>query len=557
MFKGHPKGLFVLFFSNMGERFGYYTILAILMLYIQANYGLSAEEAGVIYSVYLFGIYFIPLLGGILADKMGYGKVVTLGIILMFLGYGLLAIPGTTLPIVVTFLMIVAVGTGFFKGNLVVLLGNLYEDERYKSVHSAAFSIFYMGINIGAFYAPHAATGIRNWILGLSDFTYDKAIPGLAHKYLDGTLENTGALVQAAKEQLGNIAMTPEVLTNFCNDYITAIGQAYNGAFAIASASVIISLIIFKVFQKHYKFADKTQKQKIASGEKDSLTPEQTRSRLIALGLVFLVVIFFWLAFHQNGYTFTFFARDYTVSEVSRGGYAFFDLLFIHGLAGFIMGLIFLFNKKNSNALRIGGAIITVIGGALAYFRYVGFPETGNEISPELFQHFNPFFIVFLTPVIVAFFAWLNKRNKEPNAPAKIGIGMALTGGAYLILVFASLGLPAPFELNGGVSPDQVSPYPLIGLYFSITIAELFLSPMGLAFVAKVSPPKYKGMMQGGWLAATAVGNLLSGYPAGFLWERLELWQTFLVLGGLAFMASFIIAAVYKRLKKATEDSGA
>ncbi len=552
MFKGHPKGLYVLFFSNMGERFGYYTMIAILMLYVQAKFGLDNESAGNIWSLFLFGVYFMPLFGGMLADKYGYGKIIVFGIIFMFIGYALMAVPGTGLLFIYISLAVIAVGTGFFKGNLVVLLGNLYESKGYKKLHSAAFSIFYMGINIGAFYAPHAATGIRDFLMKKSGFIYNENIPHLAHQFLDGTITSThqSALQTFAQGQTNYDFTT---LGKFSHDYITAIGQSYNAGFAIAAASIIVSLLIFLGFKKYYKKADYIQKDKIATGEAVELTPKQTKDRIIALSLIFFVVIFFWMAFHQNGYTLTFFARDYTVSSVGKYTYMLFDLLTLHGFFAIILGLVFLFGKNYKQKTKLIGAAVLLLGIFIVYWRLIGFSNS-NSISAELFQHFNPYFIILFTFVIVSFFSWLNKRGKEPSSPAKIGIGMAIAGAAYLIMVIASFNLQSPLELKQSVSPVRLSPYPLIGTYFGLTIAELFLSPMGLAFVAKVAPPKYKGLMQGGWLAATAIGTLLSGRPIGYLYDRLELWQTFLVLSVLCILAALFIVLVYKKLMRAVNS---
>ena len=183
MLKNHPKGLLVAFFANMGERFGYYTMLAIFLLYLQSKFGWSTSEAGRIYGIFLFGVYFLPLLGGYISDNiLGYGKTIVIGIIVMFIGYGLLAVPGNGVFFMYVALGVIALGTGLFKGNLQALVGNMYDESKYSHLRDSAFNLFYMGINIGAFFAPSAAGGMRNWILGRAGFTYDSAIPSLAHK---------------------------------------------------------------------------------------------------------------------------------------------------------------------------------------------------------------------------------------------------------------------------------------------------------------------------------------------------------------------------------------
>jgi len=550
MLKDHPKGLYVAFFANMGERFGYYTMLSIFVLYLQAKFGYTTAEAGAIYGGFLFGIYFLPLVGGLLADHvLGYGKTIVLGIIIMFVGYVMMAIPGTKLWMIIASLAVISLGTGLFKGNLQALVGNLYDDPKYDKNRDNAFNIFYMGINIGAFFAPSAAGLMSNYMLKKQGLTYDPRIPALAHKYLEGTLKDTTELMSLMKAQVGD-RMTD--LAQFSKFYIESISASYNAAFAIAAVSVIVSLLIFVGFRKYYKHADLTEKQKAASSEhKDQLvelSPEQTKDRLVALGLVFFVVIFFWMSFHQNGFTMTVFARDYTVHSVGKWHYIWFDLKALLPFLAALIGLILLI-KKGSSLEKGIGAFMLVAGAGTTYAVVNTFADT-MPITPQIFQHFNPIFIVFLTPVIVGMFSWLRSKNMEPSAPKKIGIGMIITAIGFSILVVASIGLQSPAELNGEVSKTLVSPYWLISTYFTLTIAELFLSPMGISFVSKVSPPKYKGLMQGGWLAATAVGNLLAGL-IGPLWDKWELWQFFGLLVAMCLLSATFIFAVMKKLERA------
>ncbi len=555
MFKGHPKGLYVAFFANMGERFGYYTMLAIFVLYLQSKFGWSATEAGHVYGGFLFGIYFLPLLGGYIADNvLGYGKTIIIGTIIMFLGYALLAVPGTGEYFIYTALGVISLGTGLFKGNLQALVGNLYDEAKYSKLRDSAFNIFYMGINIGAFFAPSAARVMRKIVLNVQGLEYDKAIPNLAHKYLQGTLENTTGLETFAKAQMGSSFSN---LTNFSHHYIDAIGKAYNSGFAVAAVSMILSLAIFIGFRKYYKHADITHKEQKALNKKNmvELTHKQTKDRLMALGLVFLVVVFFWMAFHQNGFTLTIFARDYTVGAVSRGPAILFNLSTFLPILTAILGFILLIGKGNSGKIKLIGAAIGIGSAIVAYFTVNGLMPAGNEISPEIFQQFNPIFIVFLTPVIVGYFAWLRKRNREPSSPKKIGIGMILTAIGFTIMVLASKGLMSPHDLalKGGVSDTLRSPFWLIGTYFTLTIAELFLSPIGISFVSKVAPPQFKGLAQGGWLGATAIGNLLAGLIGPF-WDKWELWQFFVLLVGLTILSAIFIFSILKLLERAVNS---
>ncbi len=555
MFKNHPKGLVVAFFANMGERFGYYTMLAIFVLYIQAKFGFTTAEAGSVYGTFLFGIYFLPLLGGYIADNLlGYGKTITIGTVVMFVGYGLLALPGMEIMIVYVALAVISLGTGLFKGNLQALVGNMYDDPRYSANRDNAFNIFYMGINIGAFFAPTAAEAIGNWVLGKQGFTYDSSIPHMAHQFLNGKLENVDQLTQVAQAQMGSNFTD---LSSFSTAYIKTLSASYNAGFAVAAASMVVSFLIFIGFRKYYKHADLTEKQKSKSIEhKDKivvLSAQQIRERLVALGLVFFVVIFFWMAFHQNGFTMTIFARDYTqLGNVSPGTYILFDLSQLLPILFAIIGAILLFTGKTGKAKGIGAAV-SVFSVALAYYTISS--HTGDyTITPQKFQHFNPIFIVFLTPVVISIFTWLRNRGKEPSAPKKIGYGMLITAVGFGVLIASSLGLTSPGDLNGGVSSNLISPYWLISCYLILTIAELFLSPIGISFVSKVAPPKYKGMAQGGWFAATAIGNAAAGF-IGYFWDRIELWQFFTILVVLCLVSAGFIFAVLKRLERTTKTT--
>ncbi|MEI6900266.1 MAG: peptide MFS transporter, partial [Bacteroidota bacterium] len=521
MFKGHPKGLFVAFFANMGERFGYYTMMAIFVLYLQAKFGWSTTQAGHVYGFFLFGVYFLPLLGGYIADNvLGYGKTILLGIFVMLSGYALLAMPGTGEMFIYGALGVIALGTGLFKGNLQALVGNMYDDPKYKDLRDSAFNVFYMGINIGAFFAPSAAQAMRGWILGNHGLAYEKSIPDLAHKFLSGTgtPENTAQLEKFAHEQLGTHFTT---IANFCNEYIGAIGQAYNAGFGVAAISMILSLVIFIGFRKYYKSADVTHKQQKAGNMANlvQLTPTQTKDRLIALGLVYIVVMFFWMAFHQNGFTLTIFARDYTVATVSKGTAVLFNLSTLLPVLFVILGAFLVFGKGNDSKTKMYGGILTIVALAISVYTIGLLKPEGNPISPEIFQQFNPIFIVFLTPVVIAFFSYLRKNGKEPSSPKKIGIGMIITAIGFLIMVLASQGQKSSAELHGGISDSLQSPYWLIGTYFTLTIAELFLSPIGISFVSRVAPPQFKGLAQGGWFGATAIGNLAAGFIGPF-WDK-------------------------------------
>lgn len=557
MLKGHPKGLFVLAFANMGERFGYYTMLAIFVLFIQAKFGFSSDTTSTIFGSFLALVYFLPLIGGIVADRfLGYGKTIILGILVMFGGYFLLAVPTGTDSVAKAMMFgalgLIALGTGFFKGNLQALVGNLYDDPRYSSKRDLAYSIFYMCINIGAFFAPSAAQAVCDFFLSKSGLTYNAQIPSLAHQLADGKISAEG-IEQFKTLADAQVAGSSADLASFGSMYIDKLSEAYNYGFAVACVSLIVSLLIFALFRSTYKQADVAAfqaKANAAAGgtEVAELSPAETRERIIALLLVFGVVIFFWMSFHQNGLTMTFFARDYTENVVTgfdRFGFSLITMVL--SIIGFY-GLYALIQNKGTAKLAGLGAMI--VGFGAAYYAYSLMQSTVN-ITPQIFQQFNPYFIIVLTPVAIGFFSWLAAKGKEPSAPRKIGFGMLIAALGFVVLAVGSLGLPTPssLEATGGVSTQLVSPNWLIGTYFTLTIAELFLSPMGLSFVSKVAPPQYKGMMQGGWLAATAVGNYLVAL-IGYLWGGMDLWMLWGVLIVCCLLSAAFIFSIMKRLDK-------
>lgn len=557
MFKNHPKGLVILSLANMGERFGYYTMLAIFVLFIQAKFGYDSTATSNIFAIFLAFVYFLPLLGGIIADRfLGYGRTIILGIVIMFGGYLLLAVPtgvsDTGKAMMFGALALIALGTGFFKGNLQALLGNMYDDPKYNSKRDLAYSIFYMCINIGAFFAPSAAEAVTNHFLAKSDLTYNAAIPSLAHQYINGTINEKGleTFTTAAEGQMSGASAN---LAEFGQMYIDKLSESYNYGFAVACISLIISLLIFILFRKTYKKADVTARQQKAADEAagtktlETLSPAETKERIIALCLVFAVVIFFWMAFHQNGLTLTFFARDYTVDTVSG-----FDR-FSFGLPTMLMAIVGFYGLLSlitSSAMksRIIGGIVFVLAAVGGYYLYNGMPEI-LSITPQRFQQFNPFFIIILTPLSVGLFSLLSKKGKEPSAPRKIGYGMLIAALGFVVMSLGSFGLPTPNEVEAAGGYNMVTPNLLIGTYFTLTIAELFLSPMGLSFVSKVAPPQYKGMMQGGWLAATAVGNYAVAI-IGYLWGGMQLWLVWGILVVLCIIAAAFIFSIMKRLEK-------
>ncbi|HUI31650.1 MAG TPA: peptide MFS transporter [Candidatus Acidoferrales bacterium] len=499
MFKDHPRGLFVLFFTEMWERFGFYTVLAIFVLYLQENFHWDPATIGNIYGLFIAATFFLPLFGGMVSDRLlGYGRTIVLGAATSCAGYALLAIPTAKPALLFTALSIIAIGNGLFKPNTYVIVGNLYS-QKDGSLKDAAFNIFYMGINLGAFLGPIAAASTKNFML---------------------------------------------------THFHTSLSHAYNAAFGVCALGLLVSIAIFLSFRKYYKDADYRTKDAGAPKEELILTRSQEKERITSLLIIFVIIIFFWMAYYQNGFTMTLFAKNYTTTTVDRITYLLFDpisLLAIMALilSGFQLSAV---SYQSSTKSRTTSTVIMAASAAIILTKLLTF-SFSNPISPESFQSFNPLFILFLTPVIIGIFAWLNKKHKEPSSPGKIGLGMVITALAFSIMIAASIGLPMP---GNAASFSRVGPYWLISSYFVITLAELFLSPMGISFVSKVAPPRMKGMMMGGWFAGQAIGSYLAGFVGRF-YVQMQLWQFFLILVFAAIISAILILVFLKKLRHATD----
>ena len=483
MFKGHPKGLIAAALANMGERFGFYTMMAILVLFLQAKYGLGEENAGVIYSIFYASIYILSVVGGFIADRTrNYKGTIMTGLVVMALGYVIMSIPTPTassnttiyLSISLFALFVIAFGNGLFKGNLQALVGQMYDGPGFGTEkRDSGFQLFYMFINIGAIFAPFTAVGMRNWWLQNNGFEYNAGLPALCHSHLDGTITSgTATKFQAAADNVSGAPVTD--LTAFANEYLNVFSTGFHYAFAIAIIALAISLVVYIMNKKYFpdpKDVVKSTDNKIVKKEVQ-MDVKEIKQRMYALFAVFGIAIFFWFSFHQNGLTLTFFARDYTVLKMGS-----FDL------------------------------------------------------SVESFQSMNPFFVVFLTPIIVGIFGWLKNKGIEPSTPKKIAIGMLIAALGFTVMSLGSLDLPLFSSINpkSGGTPledaEKVTPFLLMGTYFIMTVAELFISPLGISFVSKVAPPQYQGIMQGGWLGATAAGNGLLFFGA-IMYNSIPLWMT-------------------------------
>jgi len=429
--KKHPRALAFIFFTEMWERVGFYALMAILVLYMDKVLGWSDARKGDLFGLFLALCYFMPLLGGWLGDKIfGQIRTVRAGAFLMALGYVGLAVSGPGR--VATFYLglgLIGLGTGIFKVNMAVLVGNLYAGR--PELKDAGYNIYYMGVNLGAMIAPLVAT-VNN-----------------------------------------------------------AVFHSYNLSFWVAAAGMVFALIIFRVGEPHLRSVDckpgggrspaaKAATEIAPAPACAAVDKREERQRIATLVILFLIVIFFWIAFYQNFFGLTLFAERSTI--------------------------------------------------VLKWLR------------PETYQFFEPFFILALTPVMLALFGRLNRAGKEPSTPVKILLGMLIMSLAMIVMVWAALA-------GGNGDQNIMSPAWLVGTYFLVTLAEILISPMGQSFVSKVAPPRIAGLMMGGWFAATAAGSYGSGL-LGKSYSQLPHHQFFLFLAALMIVAAILVATFIKKLRR-------
>jgi len=528
MLKNHPKGLTTLFFTEMWERFGYYLMLGIFFLYMTdtsaGGMSFGRAKASDIMGTYLALVYLTPFLGGLLADRfLGYRNSIVLGGSLMAAGYIGLAIPGENAFWISLFVIIM--GNGFFKPNISTLVGNLYGEEKYKKFKDSGYNIFYMGINIGAFVCNFVAAYLRNYygwgyafaaagigmIFGIIWF-----LAGQKNVKEADVLKPTNPEDMSLKKIFATV-FGPLLLFGAIGWFIpnNIFGSDSNDAFIFASIPVTLFYLSLWV-----------------RGSKEDKAP------IAALLSIFGVVVIFWAIFHQNSTALTIWAESYTDRSMPAVAEPFANTF---GMVQVVDTSPREVQKLDSHGVPLvndKGDAITEIG-PHPYFNNLDEsqwkdseePVTIRLISTEIFQSVNPGFVVILTPLIVGFFAFLRRRKKEPSTPAKIGWGMFITAISTLIMV------AAVFASQNGL--EKSSPSWLIGSYLVITIGELFLSPMGLSLVSKLSPPRLTSLMMGGWFLATSIGNKLSGVIAG-LWDTIALKEYFFLINFAGAMVGAI-----------------
>ncbi|WP_165041183.1 peptide MFS transporter [Dysgonomonas sp. ZJ709] len=502
----HPKGLKYLFFTEMWERFGYYLMLGIFLLYLKDADGLSLSPASAadIVGTYLGLVYLTPFLGGLIADKLlGYRKSILLGGILMSAGYSTLAIPGETAMWIAILLIIV--GNGFFKPNISTLLGNLYAKDEYKGNKDAGYSIFYMGINLGAFICNFIAAYMRNnygW-----GYAFLAAGVGMLIGiiiFLSGTRHiKEGDIIKKSENSgsdIGKVLLYVFVPAIICGGIGWLIpgnifGSDSNDAFLIGTIPVIIfyaSLIL--------------------------RSPKHERPQIKALLAIFAIMIVFWAVFKQNATALTTFAENYTERSISP------SIADKANALGFVENITY----KKDSVILLDSKMATIIDENGKVMKGIDYPyyykntataklpqdgESTSLISTEIFQSVNPFFIIILTPLVLSIFTFLRRKGKEPSTPAKMGWGLLITGLSSLVMACA--------VIFTDIYTDKASALWLICTYGVLTVGELLISPIGLSLTSKVSPKNITSFMMGGWFLSTSIGNKLSGMVAG-LWDSFD-----------------------------------
>ena len=518
--KEHPKGLIPAALANMGERFGYYIMNAVLLLFLCSKFGISDDAAGWIYAVFYFLIYVLSLPGGMIADRtQKYKGTIISGLLVMALGYGLLSIPvfaetTGTISWVLVFtcvaLLFIAFGNGLFKGNLQAIVGQMYDNfeaeaakkgpqalAAAKSKRDSGFQIFYVFINIGGVIAPFVAPLLREFWLKAHNLAYNSDLPRLCHMFNDSAGSMPATDMANLVELSSKVGHTGAVDASFCSQYLEVFNTGVHFSFIASVVAMLISLAIF-LFVKN-KLPNPTKKEKKTvevTQEEKNADAKEIKQRLYALFAVLGVAVFFWFSFHQNGQSLSVFARDFVATD---------------------------------------------------------------SVAPEIWQCINPFFVIVLTPIIMWLFGALAARGREISTPRKIAIGMFITACAYIFLMIVAVvnNYPSGTEFKSMSDAAKLamktSPYVLILSYFFLTVAELFISPRGLSFVSKVAPKHLQGICQGLWLTATAIGNLFIALGVTMLNEFPQQWMCWAIFAGFCLVSMGVMLGMLKWLERVAE----
>lgn len=548
----YPKGLFFLVFTEFWERFGYYLMIGIFFLYMTTDpkaggFGWENGEASDIYGTFIALAYLTPFMGGLLADlKLGYRFSITLGGVLMGIGYCLLAIPEKWAFF--TSLVVMVVGNGFFKPNIATLLGNLYNDPRYKTHKDTGYNIFYMGINFGALICNFVAAIMRNKIgwhgafitAGIGMFigviTFWMGMKHYKHVDLrkEPKPEDKPFLMQFMRILISGLVFAflgwtlPSAILGKGKEVFTLMGSQSTDAFFMFCIPVIY------FYASIYKKATSEEKKPMGT-----------------MFTIFLIVILFWAIFKQNGTALTTYAEHYTDREVpsllqnTTNSLEFSDTIY---------GRLTTVSQTDEQFRKIKdthGHVVKVLDYPSYFKNYskAGLPPKDSQLflfNTELFQSINPFFVVVLTPLLIMLFAFMRKRGKEPTTATKITVGLLISALSILVMVAA-----VHYTCNG---MHKASPWWLIASYGVITVGELCLSPMGLSMVSKLSPLRLTALMMGGWQLATSIGNKLSGVLAKN-WDKFDHKANYFWLNFVLLMLAFTLMLILlKRLNKVFSD---
>jgi POT family proton-dependent oligopeptide transporter len=535
----HPKALPFLFFSEMWERFGYYLMIGIFTLYLKDTadgFSMTEAEASDLYGTFIALVFLTPFVGGLLADRVfGYRKSIIFGGIMMGIGYCLMSIHDINM--LYLSMLLVILGNGFFKPNISTLLGNLYNDEEYKSRKDSGYSIFYMGINIGAFVCNFFGAALYNMMgwdaafiaagIGMFIGVIIFIIGTKHYKHADVIKETAKGDMPLMK--IFAVVLLPSIAFGLIGYFLPQpiVGSHSTDAFLFGC----IPIIFFY-------------------GRLLYMSPPEEKKPIAAMLAIFAVVIAFWAVFKQNGSTLNTWADRYTDREIPE-------------MIVPMMSSLQLVEKKEKstyvkdsfvvmdNQFRIGDKNLMEYTYP-SYFKNMApekLPAEGESLNlynTNLFQSVNPFWVVMLTPLLVAFFSFLRRKGKEPTTPEKIAYGLVISALSCLVMVGAVYA-----SQNGGI---KSSPWWFISSYAVVTIGELFLSPMGLSLVSKLSPPRLTALMMGGWFLATSIGNKLSGVLSS-LWDGYGdkanfFWVNFLLLGAAALLLVFMLRWLNKIFKQ-------
>lgn len=550
MWKNHPKALPFLFLSEMWERFGYYLMIGIFTLYLKdvdAGFAMTEKEASDLYGTFIALVFLTPFIGGLVADRyLGYKKSIVIGGLMMGAGYIMMGIHNLTMLYIAMTLVIV--GNGFFKPNISTLLGNFYNDETYKDKKDEGYNIFYMGINIGAFICNFFGAVLKilfGWqeafmAAGIGMFV-GVIVFLLGSRHYGDKVEKKG--IQPGDMPFWKIVvfiLVPSIVFGIVGWFINGVTSEINPESYIfgsdsTDAFIFACIPVIFFYASLYFKANSNDKRPIG-----------------ALLSIFSVVILFWAVFKLNGSALNNWGDKYTDRELTGISQQIFSKLVLTDT---------LVYKKDSGALydeafriqKKDGEVIKVVDYPL-YFRNVAKEKLPNENdsiytwSTNLSQSINPGWVIILTPLVVAFFTYLRNRKKEPSTPTKIAFGLLISALSVLVMVAA-----VHIGNNGA---EKVSVWWLVANYGVITIGELFLSPMGLSVVSKLSPKNITALMMGGWFLSTSIGNKLSGVLAS-MWDSYEnkadfFWVNF----GLLFFAAIMMFSLVKKLNSVMKEKG-